>query len=373
MIVNELPPCRILVWNWSDSELNKVSRLFGRQGVPVSHGTPHNYGLTGRQSTDGRTAPEAGVGSFKSVESLLETDYLQVFPQIKMETSQTATTTATMTPDANATATSTAATIKAKNKKQARKRPLPPAVTSRNLAIEKRRRQDMNRIFLDLARCLPRLASTKRLSKNLIVTECLRHLRQQRNMCIAAGRGLRELLSAHNDMIAEVNTLRSQLQIPIQNAPRPPSTAFLSLMDVENQTYGEFPDGFTSPSATETQESQPLAVQRNADASLPGPPIAPDLVDPAQTSAQAYAPNYLDGALDAIPTASEHWQVQMPEHFLAPSNEEVALALDTDWWGLDVSELESEIPQIPPWDEACDDGLQGYSQGAFVPSPSAFL
>jgi hypothetical protein len=202
-------------------------------------------------------------------------------------------------------------------------------------------------------------------------------------MCIAAGRELRELLSAHNDLIAEVNTLRSQLGVPIENQPCPPSTAFLELMDVENQTYGEFPHGFASPpsltESSEPQQSDPGTQRDVVEMPVPGLPIAPDLASPVRTSTQATQHILLDGPRDVV-VPVEDWQTQQtPGQFIASSNVQgLTLTSDTDWLGgFDGSGLYVHIPledwpvDLLPWEEAGNTALQGYAGGFFVPFPKS--
>ncbi|OAA71239.1 Basic helix-loop-helix dimerization region bHLH [Cordyceps fumosorosea ARSEF 2679] len=77
-----------------------------------------------------------------------------------------------------------------------RKRPRPlPHVMARNLAIEKRRREEMNGNFLDLAHLVPSLAHAQRLTKVRIVGETIAHLREQRALCAAAARDMLALLA----------------------------------------------------------------------------------------------------------------------------------------------------------------------------------
>lgn len=55
----------------------------------------------------------------------------------------------------------------------------------------------------------------------------------------------------HNEFIAEVNTLRSQVGGPVSTVLRAPSATLLAIMEVKNQLCGEFPDGCGSPSDAE--------------------------------------------------------------------------------------------------------------------------
>ncbi|KAL4928024.1 basic helix-loop-helix domain-containing protein [Aspergillus undulatus] len=117
---------------------------------------------------------------------------------------------------------------------------------ARNLAIEKRRREELNEDFVNLARLLPGLAHARRLSKVSIVKESIRHLKQQREMCLAAGRDMQELLSENNRLVSEVNGLRSQVWGPTMplSAPRPMTDTMARLIAVKNEIYGEFPVGY---------------------------------------------------------------------------------------------------------------------------------
>ncbi|BCS23737.1 basic helix-loop-helix domain-containing protein [Aspergillus puulaauensis] len=130
--------------------------------------------------------------------------------------------------------------------KKKRARPLPAHVVARNLAIEKRRRGELNEDFLNLARLVPSLADTRRLSKVLIVNESFRHLRRQRDMCIAAGRDMQDLLAENNRLVAEVTALRAQAGFTgiAPCAPRPITEPMTELMSVKDEVYGRFPAGF---------------------------------------------------------------------------------------------------------------------------------
>ncbi|KAF2163632.1 hypothetical protein M409DRAFT_26239 [Zasmidium cellare ATCC 36951] len=254
------------------------------------------------------------------------------------------------------------ATAKPKIEKKPRVRPLPPDVNSRNLAIEKRRRQDMNRTFLDLARCLPKLASAKRLTKNMIVTESLHYHQQQRSMCIAAGRELRELLAAHQNLVVELNAMRSQLGIQLGNAPWAPSTALLSLMDVENQVYGEFPDGFGSPGETEGQEPRSTGPQRNIDETLSELPVTLDSVHAEPASAQDGIPIAYHRAGNVASTCD--WQNQVSGNSFTSPNVQGNLMAGADWWSFNVSGLDPNLL----WEDMSAQALSAeeFDQNAFT-------
>lgn len=119
-----------------------------------------------------------------------------------------------------------------RRRKSVRPRPLPPEVNARNLAIEKRRRKDFNERFLVsvsprnvchvhrilvikqhiqiLARSIPGLDTTHKLTKNLIVDESIRELEQQRNLYMAAMQNIQDLTVENERLSMEVDHLRSQ-------------------------------------------------------------------------------------------------------------------------------------------------------------------
>ncbi|EGX88860.1 Basic helix-loop-helix dimerization region bHLH [Cordyceps militaris CM01] len=79
-----------------------------------------------------------------------------------------------------------------------KKRPRPlPHVNARNLAIEKKRREQMNDNFVDLAHLVPSLAHTQRLTKVHIVRETIAHLRNHQALCAATAH---EILGLRADL-----------------------------------------------------------------------------------------------------------------------------------------------------------------------------
>lgn len=188
---------------------------------------------------------------------------------------------------------------------------------------------------------MPRLASSSRLSKPLIIRESLKHIQQQHDICIAVGRELQELLAAHNALIAEVNLLRRQLhECPEQYAPRHPSTAFLSVMNIENQPCRDFSGGSISPDATDSHGSQPSA--RHSEMNTPlaeahtAPPVWP------QTTAQSLLPSYQDGLYDF--NLLQQWQMQTSGHNLQCPEIQDAFAPEIEYLVPAAGTLESEAP-----------------------------
>ncbi|KAL9562425.1 hypothetical protein ACKAV7_013508 [Fusarium commune] len=131
-------------------------------------------------------------------------------------------------------------------KRKNRPRPLPPDVTARNLAIEKQRRGELKEDFLELARLLPNLANTRRLTKVLIVNKSIEHVRQQRELCIAAAGDMQEVLDQNHQLVAEVNALRAQIGGPSmpQTQVKPMTQVMTQLAETKNHVFGTFPAGF---------------------------------------------------------------------------------------------------------------------------------
>ncbi|KAH7195745.1 hypothetical protein DER44DRAFT_830964 [Fusarium oxysporum] len=131
-------------------------------------------------------------------------------------------------------------------KRKNRPRPLPPDVTARNLAIEKQRRGELKEDFMELARLLPNLTNTRRLTKVLIVNKSIEHVRQQRELCIAAASDMQEVVDQNHQLVAEVNALRAQIEGPSmpQAQVKPMTQAMTQLAETKNHVFGTFPAGF---------------------------------------------------------------------------------------------------------------------------------
>ncbi|KAF5989049.1 hypothetical protein FCOIX_85 [Fusarium coicis] len=143
-------------------------------------------------------------------------------------------------------------------KRKNRPRPLPPDVTARNLAIEKQRRGELKEDFLELARLLPDLANTRRLTKVLIVNKSIEHVRQQRELSIAAASDIQEIVDQNHQLVAEVNALRAQIGGPCmpQAQAKPMTQAMTQLAETKNHVFGTFPAGFGDNWAQEYSQVQ---------------------------------------------------------------------------------------------------------------------
>ncbi|SCO90696.1 uncharacterized protein FRV6_14824 [Fusarium oxysporum] len=143
-------------------------------------------------------------------------------------------------------------------KRKNRPRPLPPDVTARNLAIEKQRRGELKEDFMELARLLPNLTNTRRLTKVLIVNKSIEHVRQQRELCIAAASDMQEVVDQNHQLVAEVNALRAQIEGPSmpQAQVKPMTQAMTQLAETKNHVFGTFPAGFGDNWAEEYSQAQ---------------------------------------------------------------------------------------------------------------------
>lgn len=177
-------------------------------------------------------------------------------------------------------------------KKSIRQRPLPPDVVARNLAIEKQRREAMNENFRvgfvlkpcmfsimpvlkdpiaqDLARLVPAINSPRRCSKVSIVKETIRHIQQQREMCIAAANDLQNLLAENNRLVLEINAFRSQVGGATLK-PMLVTEAMAQLIDVKDSACNNSPREFSeywihdSPESGIDSGSGPLVSDRTTE------------------------------------------------------------------------------------------------------------
>lgn len=141
-------------------------------------------------------------------------------------------------------------------RKTRRARPLPPNVNARNLSIEKQRREAMNKQLLEMARLVPSLAYAPRLNKVVIVNKTVDHLQEQRDMCVAAGRDMQDLLAENRRLVSEISALRTQFGATstFLAEPKPVTSAMATLMGVENEVLGTFPAGFEDNKTAESVE-----------------------------------------------------------------------------------------------------------------------
>lgn len=105
-----------------------------------------------------------------------------------------------------------------------------------------------------MARLVPSLASAPRLNKVVIVNKTVEHLQEQRNMCIAAGRDMQDLVEENRRLVSEITALRAQVGAtsPFLVEPKPVTAAMARMMGVENEVLGTFPARFYDNRNTES-------------------------------------------------------------------------------------------------------------------------
>ncbi|KAE8540594.1 hypothetical protein D1P53_002956 [Cryptococcus gattii VGV] len=110
---------------------------------------------------------------------------------------------------------------------------------SQHNAIERARRETLNSKFLDLARLLPSLASSRRPSKSAIVNGSISHLTYQRKQRLLAAKLLKQVLVERDELLREVNEWRS-----VSGCALKAGTAWTEEMDevtaVEKEVFGNF-------------------------------------------------------------------------------------------------------------------------------------
>ncbi|KAJ4118946.1 hypothetical protein NW768_010688 [Fusarium equiseti] len=172
-----------------------------------------------------------------------------------------------------------------KPKRKGRPRPLPPDVTARNLAIEKQRRGEMNENFLELARMLPNIASARRLTKVLIVNKSIEHVRQQRELCLAADRDMQDLLAENRRLVDQINAMRVQVNGPgvMPMEAKPVTETMKQLAETKNQVFGTFAAGFGDKWVEKASQSHSQSqTETGAVHDIPASDIRP--APPQQTS-----------------------------------------------------------------------------------------
>jgi regulator of replication initiation timing len=109
-----------------------------------------------------------------------------------------------------------------------------------------------------LARLIPDLANTRRLTKVLIVNKSIEHVRQQRALSLAAASDMQEVVDQNHQLVAEVNALRAQIGGPSipQTQVKPMTQAMTQLAETKNHVFGTFPAGFGDNWAEEYSQGQ---------------------------------------------------------------------------------------------------------------------
>ncbi|KAJ7629105.1 hypothetical protein FB45DRAFT_919990 [Roridomyces roridus] len=140
-----------------------------------------------------------------------------------------------------------------------------PADRATHRVVEKQRREALNGHFIELARLLPGLASTRRLSKSIIVNESIAHQKKQRAERLACAKQLRGMMAEQEALVEEVNTLRMKLGIAERReGPGELSVEATDVLRVDEEVFGAFPAGFGDNGDT-IGEEQDVDGEENAE------------------------------------------------------------------------------------------------------------
>ncbi|KAF5536529.1 hypothetical protein FNAPI_11739 [Fusarium napiforme] len=255
-------------------------------------------------------------------------------------------------------------------KRKNRPRPLPPDVTARNLAIEKQRRGELKEDFLELARLLPDLANTRRLTKVLIVNKSIEHVREQRELSIAAARDMQEVIDQNHELVAEVNALRAQIGGPSmpQVQVKPMTQAMTQLAETKNHVFGAFPAGFGDNWAQEYSQVQ-HEIAREAGFSTDNSYAPPAL----QTDVNI-TPDTMQSSLETTPGSAPVSAYQEPQgNFnFCPNTAAEASFPFPDLLGLGHSYLDDPL-MASPWTQGGVDGDLAWVDGLSESDVLSFL
>ena len=108
---------------------------------------------------------------------------------------------------------------------------------------------------------LPNIASARRLTKVLIVNKSIEHVRQQRELCLAADRDMQDLLAEKRRLIDQINAIRVQVNGPavVPMEVKPVTETMKQLAETKNQVFGTFAAGFGDKWVEKASQSQSQA------------------------------------------------------------------------------------------------------------------
>jgi hypothetical protein len=134
---------------------------------------------------------------------------------------------------------------------------------------------------------LPNIASARRLTKVLIVNKSIEHVRQQRELCLAADRDMQDLLAENRRLVTQINTIRVQVNGPgvVPVEAKPVTETMKQLAETKNQVFGTFAAGFGDKwveKASQSQSQSQTQTQTGAVRDIPASDVRP--APPQQTS-----------------------------------------------------------------------------------------
>lgn len=131
---------------------------------------------------------------------------------------------------------------------------------------------------------LPNIASARRLTKVLIVNKSIEHVRQQRELCLAADRDMQDLLAENRRLVAQINAIRVQVNGPgvVPMEAKPVTETMKQLAETKNQVFGTFAAGFGDKWVEKASQSQSQSqTQTAAVHNIPPTAIRPAPIEQA--------------------------------------------------------------------------------------------
>lgn len=176
---------------------------------------------------------------------------------------------------------------------------------------------------------LPNIASARRLTKVLIVNKSIEHVRQQRELCLAADRDMQDLLAENRRLVNQINAIRVQVNGPavVPMEAKPVTETMKQLAETKNQVFGTFAAGFGDKWVEKASQSQSQAQSQTGPVhNIPASDILP-----APSQQTSFETSSTDLTPEIDPTAP-----------LILSNHDSGLALDAGYGPIDEMPLPEE-------------------------------
>ncbi|KAF7593231.1 hypothetical protein BBP40_011772 [Aspergillus hancockii] len=185
--------------------------------------------------------------------------------------------------------------IDGKRKAKKRIRNFTPEDRAAHRVFEKSRRDAFNDQLMELAKSIPATSTAKRLSKYTIVDESISYHRTQNRRCLDAIQGLRALIAERDELLNEVNALRTLIEPGDINlkVARPMSSQVTGFLQHEL----EFADSLKRTTDTrETSTESPGQTRTDSDnpgSSGAAPRPLMDMSHATASIGEAYRANYI--------------------------------------------------------------------------------